>query len=361
MLTGENGILTQVQNAKDETEKAQNEEENVLDNYAQYIEGSTNGGTLTEVTGNETSNTKVQDSLENTIWVPAGFKVVNPGDNVEDGIVIEDVSHGATEGSQFVWIPVGENIRKSDGTTFNIILGRCVFDENGIVNEKGLKTKPEEKIEFGSSSGNIYEFTEGVRDEKTENVHAKDIEDFIDKTNSAGGYYIGRYEARTPEKERIAKTEDSALTQVTLKPNDYVYNYITQSQAANISRNMYNDSNFTSDLMNSFAWDTAINFLQKCDDRTNNKSKVYSQQNRVTSIFGSQGTNNLDVEDKICNIYDIASNCLEWTTESSSGINLYFVSRGGNYRNGISCPNTRFSSSADRSEDYNSFRPIIYL
>ena len=118
MLTGQNGILTQAQNAKNRTEEAQANEESVLDNYEQYIEGSTNGGTLTTVSGNETTNTTVYDSLGNKIVVPAGFRVVNPGDNVEDGIVIEDVSHGATAGSQFVWIPVGNRNKKERWNNF---------------------------------------------------------------------------------------------------------------------------------------------------------------------------------------------------------------------------------------------------
>ena len=37
MLTGENGILTQAQNAKEETENAQAEEENILSDYENYI------------------------------------------------------------------------------------------------------------------------------------------------------------------------------------------------------------------------------------------------------------------------------------------------------------------------------------
>ena len=92
MLTGENGILTQAQNAKNRTEEAQADEESKLESYEQYIKGSTNGGTLITITGNETTNTTVYDSLGNKIVVPAGFKVINPGDNVEDGIIIEDVS-----------------------------------------------------------------------------------------------------------------------------------------------------------------------------------------------------------------------------------------------------------------------------
>ena len=119
MLTGQNGILTQAQRAKTETENAAANEAAILDEYNKYLNNITNGGTtggggttgstLGTVTGNETSNTTVQDSLENKVVVPAGFKVVNPTDNVEDGIIIEDVSakDSTTAGSQFVWIPVG--------------------------------------------------------------------------------------------------------------------------------------------------------------------------------------------------------------------------------------------------------------
>ena len=44
MLTGENGILTQAQRAKKETEEAQLEEENILDGYEDYLSQVTNGG-----------------------------------------------------------------------------------------------------------------------------------------------------------------------------------------------------------------------------------------------------------------------------------------------------------------------------
>lgn len=49
MLSGKSGILTQAQKAKNETEQAQINEDSVLESYEQYIEGSTNGGTLSTV------------------------------------------------------------------------------------------------------------------------------------------------------------------------------------------------------------------------------------------------------------------------------------------------------------------------
>ena len=212
MLTGENGILTQAQRAKEETEQTEKNEESVLNNYEQYIEGYTNGGTLITVTGNETTNTTVKDSLGNEVIVPAGFKIVNPGDNVEDGIVIEDVTHEDTKGSQFVWIPVGENIKKKDGTTFDITLGRYVFNEDGSINDELSKTQPTEQLK--TDADNSYYYTEELKDSSTKNVHSKDIEIFISKvTNNTHGYYIARYEARTTE-NRLMGTEDDRINKI---------------------------------------------------------------------------------------------------------------------------------------------------
>ena len=80
------------------------------------ITGTYIQSTLGSVTGNENTNTEVNDSLGNKVTVPAGFKVVNPSDTVLDGIIIEDVSAGdsVSKGNQFVWIPVGK-INTPDG------------------------------------------------------------------------------------------------------------------------------------------------------------------------------------------------------------------------------------------------------
>ena len=252
MLTGNNGILTQAQRAKTKTEQAQTNEENTVASYESYL-NSYSG-----------ENTEFTDSLGNKVIVPAGFRVVNPGDNVEDGIIIEDVTHGATAGSQFVWIPVG-TVHRKDKEDVKIELGRYTFDST-----TGEPT---------AYSGNYTEDT--ITEHTYNNIPAKDINDFISKVKLTGGYYIGRYEARTSDGERIASTEDDRLTQITVKPNDYVYNYVTQLQAASLSRNMYNDSNFESDLINSYTWDTAIVFIQNCSNQSN-----YANQASVNNRSG---------------------------------------------------------------------------
>ena len=409
MLTGQKGILTQANNAKNATELASTKEKvelavigaisqtrdgtlkvgnlrTELANYGGTIEGEaflvtatvdgksftvdnkgnvtstgssdqtpTEQGTLGTVTGSETKNTIVKDSLGNQVVVPAGFKVINPTENVTDGIIVEDVSHSATKGSQFVWIPVGEVVKDSAGNKETITLGRYVFnaDESGSVNTELSKTEPGDQLKTSSSASNY--FTEGLKDSTTSNTHAKDIEDFKNKvTNTTHGYYIGRYEARKNG------------TQVTVKASDTVYNNITQPDAATVSRGMYSsDSNFESDLMNSYAWDTAVYFLQKFDNRTNKASlKPYSQQNSLNDDLASQGTNNLrdaGKQDVICNVYDMASNCYEWTTETCSNSSFPCTYRGGFCYNSYGCTSNRNYDDTSNSNGYFSFRTLLYM
>ena len=395
MLTGQNGILTQAQNAKTTTENKSAEEKvklavmgaraddgtltvgklrTELANYGGTVEGdtfpvtatvdgksftvdangnvtsagssavpnppaSTGNGTLGTVTGSETKNTTVKDSLGNQVVVPAGFKVVNKDANVTDGIVVEDVSHSATAGSQFVWIPVGEVIKDSAGNKETITLGRYIFDSSGNAT---------------AYSGSYTEDTASNHNSSYGNTIAKDIEDFKNKvTNTTHGYYIGRYESRKNG------------TQVTVKASDTVYNNTTQPNAATVSRGMYSDSNFESDLMNSYAWDTAIVFLQKFDNRANKASlKPYSRQTSLNGSLASQGTNNLSdasKQDVICNVYDMASNCYEWTTETSSDSDIPCTSRGGGYDYSYNFTSDRCGYSTSNSFGSISFRSLLYM
>ena len=342
-----------------------NKEYNVTENDMQEAYDKAILETLESVKGTETTNTTVKDNLGNKVVVPAGFKVINPTENVTNGIVVEDVTHEATKGSQFVWIPVGDVIKDSAGNKETITLRRYVFNADGSVNTELSKTEPGDQLK--TSSGYSYYFTEGLKDSTTSNTHAKDIEDFKNKvTNTTHGYYIGRYEARDKDATKTRTRSSSKTNQVVCTANNYVYNYITQYQAAELSRGMYNDRNFESDLMNSYAWDTAIVFLQKFDNRANKASlKPYSQQTSLnTGSLANQGTNNLSdasKQDVICNVYDMASNCMEWTTETCSISSSPCAYRGGLYSNSgryTSCRNCYGTSISSASI---SFRSLLYM
>ena len=307
MLTGQNGILTQAQNAKQVTEQSGAKEkvelaiagaianstdgsltiENLKEELSNYgiatdktkfpveieLDGQklvinnsgkvTNYKEMAKITGQETANTTTKDSLGNYIVVPAGFKIINPTENVTNGIVVEDISHSATAGSQFVWIPVGNVIKDNNGNTEKIKLSRYTFadDSVGTPTDKG-------SAEIENSFNSSYKHTEINIAPNGNTIAKENIESeesgFRKSAKDNHGYYIGRYESRTST-ERKSKTDK--LTQITVKPDEYVYKYTTQLQAAELSRGMYSDSNFESDLMNSYAWDTAIVFLQKFDNR----------------------------------------------------------------------------------------------
>ena len=342
-----------------------NKEYNVTENDMQEAYDKAILETLESVKGTETTNTTVKDNLGNKVVVPAGFKVINPTENVTNGIVVEDVTHEATKGSQFVWIPVGDVIKDSAGNKETITLRRYVFNADGSVNTELSKTEPGDQLK--TSSGYSYYFTEGLKDSTTSNTHAKDIEDFKNKVNNiTHGYYIGRYEARDKDATKTRTRSSSKTNQVVCTANNYVYNYITQYQAAELSRGMYNDRNFESDLMNSYAWDTAIVFLQKFDNRANKASlKPYSRQTSLNGSLASQGTNNLSdasKQDVICNVYDMASNCYEWTTETSSNSGVPCTYRGGYYGSSSSSYTSyRSGVSTSNSNGSISFRSLLYM
>ena len=122
---------------------------------------------------------------------------------------------------------------------------------------------------------------------------------------------------------------------------------------------MYTSNNFTSDLMNSYAWDTAITFIQKCTDKTN-----YANQPSLNTSLSQTGTNTLTETNKIdkqCNIFDMASNVREWTTETCSDSNSPCVNRGGYYIYSSYYTSYRYGRSTSGSSDYIGFRPLLYL
>ena len=127
---------------------------------------------------------------------------------------------------------------------------------------------------------------------------------------------------------------------------------------------MYSDSNFESDLINSYAWDTAIVFLQKFDNRAN-KTKPYSRQNSLnTGSLASQGTNSLEdtsKQDVICNVWDMASNCYEWTTETCSYSDFPCTGRGGFYNDSSDYASNRGYGTTSYSYDLISFRSLLYM
>ena len=118
-----------------------------------------------------------------------------------------------------------------------------------------------------------------------------------------------------------------------------------------------NSSNYYSDLINSYAWDTAIVFIQAYDDNS------YANKNN-SEAESTTGTN----PDKLCNIHDMSGNKLEWSTEismCSDTNNRPITERGGFYGDSyggvMSYTYTRFSLGIAYKDSYISFRVILCI
>ena len=341
------GIFGRAKESKEKTQAAEANQAKTLNEYEDAVKqygSASQPTTVKKVADNigsvisATDNTELEDEYGNKIVVPAGFKIVSNSDT-------NNATTGATAGSQFVWIPVGKiytDTAKTDANAKTIELGRYEFDSNG---------------NKSAYSGSYVE--EDANDESTlknwGNTIAKNITNFKNSVAENGGYYIGRYEARTTT---ARSSENDTLTQITEKGTDSVYNYVTQKQAAEQAQNMYNSNKFTSDLMNSYAWDTATLFLQTCG------KEKYSRKTSVNSLLAGKGTNASDytgTRDNVCNVYDMASNVYEWTTETSDHSNLPCVYRGGAYYSSNYYTSSRSSDGTSYSYDDNGFRPLLFV
>ena len=317
-------------------------------------------------------NTPLPDNDGNTVVIPKGFKISSDSaEVVTEGIVIEDATYTNTKGSEFVWIPVSKDstdANKVKGATKNttILLSRYTFDDDGVQYDKGANTIDDYYTELASSSYG--------------NAVAKNIEDFKTKTKAAGGFWIGRYEARiegyTSVNTSCPNNDPNWVGytggKLVEKPGAQVFNYITQRKASELSRTMYSANNyFESDLINSYAWDTATLFLQEYDNRTydintnpNYKAK-YSRQIRLSTELKNTGTNASSItdakKDKICNVYDMAGNCFEWTTETHSNSLNPCVNRGGCYLGSDYCTSYRSYTLPTYADFFISFRPLLYV
>ncbi len=389
LVLGENGIVTIAKRVKENTELAKVEEETRLNELTKQIEEGTSGGTTnppvekSEIEKSRdagtymTALTTLEDSNGNKIKVPQGFKIAeDSGINVTEGIVIEDNDIidgiGNNRGNQYVWIPVGNGIKKSDGTTVDITLGRYTFangtsdkDSNGTVLTKGtpiLQQNAENYADEVLIDSYFKELTTsriGVASSGTDglNTTALNLKGFVDSVKANGGYYIARYEASYgTDGKANSKVSNSFINTNGTAPTTEgaLWNNITQINSATASRNIYEA--VTSDLINSYAWDTAIVYIQNFSGDTD-----YSRQNSKNISLSNTGTNG----DEVCKINDMASNTSEWTTEYST--NAYSsdghpcTTRGGYYNDSHDYTSRRSYGFADFSYKFTTFRPTLYM
>jgi len=382
----DSGIIKKAQDAQNKANESiqkDMEQINALENWLNENTGESNNDKEVNIStlvgkGAVTKNTKAVDTYGNKITIPKGFKVLAHGTEagsatytysgdtipaVQDGIVIEN----GTDGNQFVWVPVGTIKNKSDdskGATSTITLGRYEFDSNtgALKSNTPAQVASVENYTKAVTISDRYQELSTFRagntatDSTAENATARNLAEFISTSLSNGGYYIARFEA------------SGTASKITSKYNQTVLGNITQPNAAKAAREMYgevkenNELVYASDLVNSYAWDTAIVFIQTYSTETD--ASNYARKNKSAS-FANTGINN----DKYCNIWDMSGNVTEWTTEYStySLHSLFYpcVIRGGCY---FTDSGEAFSYTSNRGYNYTTdsysflgLRPLLYV
>ena len=375
LVLGENGIVNKAKKAKENTELAKTEEETMLNDLAKQIEEGTSGGTTnppvekSEIEKSRdagiymTAQTTLKDSNGNLIKVPEGFKVAeDSGINVTEGIVIEDNDIidgiGNNRGNQYVWIPVGTGIKKADGSSVDITLGRYTFASDGTPTLQQNAENYADEVLIENRFKELATSRTGVASSGTDglNTTALNLKGFVDSVKANGGYYIARYEASYgTDGKANSKVSNSFIDTYTAPTTEgTLWNYITQIDAATASRNLYEA--VTSDLINSYAWDTAIVYIQNFSGDID-----YSYQNSKNTSLSNTGANG----DEVCKINDMASNTSEWTTEYSTYANSSrakpCTSRGGYYNGSDNCASNRYYDRATYSGKSVTFRPTLYM
>ena len=401
-LFGNSGIIEKAKEAQNAMNKATENDQKQIGELTNWIDNQVNGTTGGNETGGNTTggddnpstmpkisrligtvvdkNTKAEDAYGNKITIPKGFKILehNPTSStgavtynytnseetgehipaVQDGIVIED-----KDGNQFVWVPVG-TIKNKNNTTNTITLGRYEFDSNtgALKSTTPAQVASVENCTQAVKIDSYYQELSTSRggnsatDSTAQNATARNLEEFISTTLANGGYYIARFEA------------SGTASKITSKYNQTVLGNITQPNAAKVAREMYgevkenNELVYASDLVNSYAWDTAIIFIQTYSTETDASS--YASKNKSTS-FANTGRNN----DKYCNIWDMSGNAFEWTTEYSTysiGSSFYIcVYRGGYYDTDRGrtyyYPSNRFNFNTINSSRNFGLRSLLYV
>ena len=395
-IFSENGIIKRAKDAQNRMNNAQESDLNALNDLDKWIDNQVNGTAGGNTTGGDDNpstspkistlvgtvvdkNTKAEDAYGNKITIPKGFKVVAhgtvagsatytySGDNipaVQDGIVIEN----GTDGNQFVWVPVGTIKNKSDdskGATSTITLGRYsdfTMTNGAVASGQPAQVASVEKCTQAVTIKSYYQelstFRAGNSEagSTAENATARKLEEFISTSLSNGGYYIARFEA------------SGTASKIASKYNQTVLVDITQPNAAKAAREMYGEIKennklvYASDLVNSYAWDTAIIFIQTYSGKTDYASH---NESKTTKAFTATGKNN----DKYCNIWDMSGNAYECTTEYSTYSDprrfCPCVIRGGYYNTGYGEART-YSSYRDyvgmtNSDSHGGLRSLLYV
>ena len=339
------GIFEKARDARKKSEVAEKQQSETLDSYEKELNKYTSDNLEENIGVKFEKNIELHDKNGAKIIVPAGFKVVNTDElTVEKGIVIED-----SKGNQYVWIPCTTEDSKSQ-----LHFKRTEWDVevDGADNSRASKdeltlTCPENYSDNGLTYAVVNEIVAQVKAEK-------------DSVRRNGGYYIGRYEVGDENGTAVIKADQ------TPKVN------INWSAAYGIAKEIGGGPGATTYLCSSYAWDTAINFIQNNGFSNYAKAREdsYNENWADKNVKDLKG-NIIKVANKVeriptgkttpkSNIYDMGGNIAEFTTEVMPSTSEPVVLRGGNYSYHFPA-GRRYDDGTSGANSFSGLRATLFL
>ena len=244
----------------------------------------------------------------------------------DTGLVIQD-----EKGNEFVWVPANESTYVKD-TSFP-----------------------------GSTPTGDDTLPNGITDETA------DVKKY-------GGFYIGKYEAGIPESQTTIDGKSPNTSNVegipVSKKGATVWTNIDYTNAKASAEKMINNEYVQTGLLTGKAWDTTCHWIEDSLSSINAKaslkdSRYYGNDSDSLSPANVSGYGTKQVagySDKwmVKNIYDLAGNVWEWTSEANSSISF---ARGGGYNDGGSNRpvSYRALNYASYAKGIAGFRPRLYI
>ena len=320
LVLGDNGIIVKAKEAAETTAAAQEKEAMERNLLEKELENSLSTPAVEPTDG---------------VKIPTGFYYV--GGTKASGIVISDNKNDKNKyrnqkvvgtdllGNQYVWIPCTTDSSSSDLQYARTEWG---VEVDGADNSRAIKD--ELTLTDSSVTYSDADTANGINADVSKEIVAQ-IK--AEKTSVAkyGGYYIGRYE--------VGKNGDTAV----VKYNQTPYASITWSTAYGLAKQIITNSEATSYLCSSYAWDTAVNFIQNNSTAKNyatsiegfngnwNPQEVKDPSGNVIKPAGTSQQLNTGLTTQFCNIFDMGGNEAEFTTELNPGTSETVVLRGGGY------------------------------
>ena len=351
LVLGDNGIIVKAKEAAETTAAAQEKEAMERNLLEKELENSL-----------ATPTPKPQPT--DGVKIPAGFYYV--GGTKTSGIVISDNVNDKDKyknkavvgtdllGNQYVWIPC-----TTDNTSSELQYTRTEWGVEVDGDDNSRAIKDELTLTDASVTYSDADTANGINADVSKEIVAQ-IKAEKASVAQYGGYYIGRYE--------VGRNSDTAV----VKYNQTPYASITWSTAYGLAKKIITNSEATSYLCSSYAWDTAVNFIQNNSTAKNyatsiegfngnwNPQAVKDPSGNVIKPAGTSQQLNTGLTTQFCNIFDMGGNEAEFTTELNPGTSETVVLRGGNYYNYVPA-GYRWDNVSGSADILYGFRATLFL